>query len=234
MNKYLMDPIEYRYNFFEPFVDTSDILIDVYQKNIGTMNSFITPTNDEYSTNVLFRMRSSTLKTIDNIIQKSIDNNIYDFIKIGINELVENNVVGCYDFFPIIMGNIDGLPYKRGVGQHIHHKVTMDRKCNVYLMIFPLIINNPIEEYLSFTWTDKEYPLGSYDFVATPDFNKKLEQHYANIKRDACGPTQQLFFPKLNERLTVKFNGTNWIHSADGFGDNLYLGIVVNDYIKNV
>jgi hypothetical protein len=234
MNKYVMQPIDYKYISFDPFKDNSQLLIDVYQQNAKLLHSFITPTNDEYSTNVLFRMRSSQLKTIEDITQETIKVGIYNFLKIGIDELANEGVIGCYDFFPILMGNTSGLPFKRGVGQHIHHQVTPDRKCNVHLMIFPLVVNNPTSEYLSFTWTDNEYPLGSYDFTATSDFNKKLEQHYSNIKRDACGPTQQISFPKMNERLTVKFNGTNWLHSADHFSNNLYLGIVVNDYIKTL
>ena len=229
-----MQPLDYKYVSFDPFVNKIQPLIDVYQKNSNLLNSFITPTNEEYSTNVLFRLRGSKLNSIIDIVQESTSAGIYEFLKIGIDELTSDGVIGCYDFFPILMGNIAGLPFKRGVGQHIHHQVTTDRKCNVHLMIFPLIINSPVDEYLKFTWTDNEYPLGSYDFVATPDFNKKLEQHYANIQRDACGPTQHISFPKLNERLTVKFNGTNWLHGAENFSNNLYLGIVVNDYIKMI
>lgn len=229
-----MDKIYYEYVDFNLPADSVQALIDVYQKNSGLRNSFITPMNDEYSTNVLFRMRGSSLKTINDITQEAINTGIYDFLKIGIDELVSHNVIGCYDFFPILMGNIDGLPFKKGVGKHIHHQVTPDRKCNVHLMIFPLLVNNPVNEYLKFTWTDKQYPLGSYDFIATPEFNKKLEQHYNNIERDACGPTQQLIFPDLGKRMTVKFNGTNWLHSAENFGNNLYLGIVVNDYISSL
>jgi hypothetical protein len=227
-----MQPIDSKYVSFDMFTDEIQKLIDVYQKNVSVQHSFITPTNDEYSTNVLFRLRSSKLKTIADISEEAKAVGIYDFLKIGIDELVHNNVIGCYDFFPILMGNTEGLPFKRGVGEHIHHQVTPDRKCNVHLMIFPLVINNPISEYLSFTLTENEYPLGSYDFIATPEFNKKLEQHYANVKRDASGPTQNIPFPNINERLTVKFNGTNWIHGAENFSNNLYLGIVVNDYIK--
>jgi hypothetical protein len=229
-----MDKIYYEYVDFNPPTESIQTLVNVYQENLGLQNSFITPVNDEYSTNVLFRLRGSSLKSIDDITQEAVNSNIYNFLKIGIDELISDGVTGCYDFFPILMGNIKGLPFKRGVGKHIHHQVTVDRKCNVHLMIFPLIVNNPVNEYLSFTWTDKQYPLGSYDFVATPEFNKKLEQHYKNIERDACGPTQELMFPKLGKRMTVKFNGTNWLHSAENFGDNLYLGIVVNDYIKGI
>ena len=228
-----MDRIDYKYTVYDQDMPVKKF-IDSYHRNANTLNSFITPTNDEYSTNVLFRMRSSKLKTIEDIRQKSIEEGLYDALKIGIDELQNEGIIGCYDFFPILMGNMEGLPFKKGVGQHIHHKATVDRKCNVFLMIFPLIINSTVKENLNFTWTDKEYPLGSYDFVATPDFNSKLEQHYINIKREACGPTQLLSFPNTGERMTVKFNGTNWLHGAENFGDNLYLGIVVNDYIKNL
>lgn len=207
-------------------------LIDLYTRNISEKNSFITPTNEKYSTNVLFRMRGSQLKTIDDIVQESKSQGIYEFLKIGIDELINFGIIGCYDFFPILMGNTEGLPIKLGVGQHIHHQVTRDRKCNVYLMIFPLDLKTEIKEFLKFTWTDKEYPLGSYDFIATSDFNKKLETHYENIRLTANGPTEYINFPNSGKRLSVKFNGTNWLHSAENFSDNLYLGIVVNDYIK--
>jgi hypothetical protein len=200
-------------------------LIDLYYE----LNNNIPITNPNHE-NTMVRCRSSKFKTLNDIRNLYFNNPIIKYLEPVLVQAEQAGIKGCYDFISMIIGNHPRLPEKTGVVKHFHRGSTKGIDCNVYTLVYPVSIVEPLSDYIWMHWVEHDQKTANYEeqIRNLEDLEKLYEMRkFAEI--DKTRPRMLVPFPDKNEKLTIEFNGTHWLHSVEESKNNIYFVVVLSD-----
>ena len=130
----------------------------------------------------------------------------------------------------MMIGNHPRLPKKDGIVKHFHRGSTPGIDCNIYTIVYPLLINNPVTEYVWMHWVEHDHKTVDFDnLIRTPEDHQVVKDMRAFAIQDRTRPEIHIPFPSANEQLTFEFNGTHWLHSVENSKDNIYFVVAISD-----
>lgn len=202
---------------------------NIYKNIIGNSNN-----NNEFVENFPDRIKKGIFgknnKNNDSI--EKMLNQTPDFLKpytTQVINIIKEKTNYCHFYGIGLIGNDKGIDSEIDFYKHIHNTIEEDKGyTRVISILIPLLIREPIKEYIFFQWTNYQCPPRS--FYIMDDGEPNISRYFKEQKEaidSRSGPITEIKFPNENQILLLDFNATNWVHWAENLSSNVFISILI-------
>jgi hypothetical protein len=178
------------------------------------------------------RVCDSDISVEQHISELDKTNKLYEYI-LNAFDTLKGRYNTCREYYFVLAGNKDILPYRTGIQRHLHFKRKHREYCRTVTAIIPLDIVEPNTTYVSFQRTDVPFPELEENVWQKND-DRQTRRMYARsfvkcLRSAQKYEVEKSFFPNKDETLILDFDSTNHIHGVHDFNNNTYIVFICDD-----